>query len=265
MARPVDKKKRMLNGVQDLRGKRKNRALQMRKIIFFSLYLGLCLGLIPAEEPAKNQPAPLTQAAKDEAAPLTNTPNETEKKEACEFGYASWYAGKFHGRLTANGETFDTTQLTAAHKTLPFNTVVKVTNLSNNLYVVVRINDRGPFIPERIIDLSRAAAEKIKMIALGFVKVRVDIIGVATVQYAYTIQVGCYAEKDNALRMQGLLHAQQLNVILEETETKLTRVLLKQLTKTELEKAKVLLAKWGVTDLLIKKEAIADLPDTNLP
>lgn len=80
-----------------------------------------------------------------------------------EIGEASWYGPGFHGRKTANGERFDTYEMTAAHKTLPFGTLLKVTNLGNNLYCVVRINDRGPFIRGRIIDLSRAAKDAIGM------------------------------------------------------------------------------------------------------
>lgn len=80
-----------------------------------------------------------------------------------ETGEASWYGPGFHGRKTANGERFDTYDLTAAHKTLPFGTLLKVTNLENNLYTIVRINDRGPFIKGRIIDLSKAAKEEIGM------------------------------------------------------------------------------------------------------
>ena len=88
-------------------------------------------------------------------------------------GIASYYAGKFIGRLTANGEVYDATKFTAAHKTLPFGTMVKVTNLSNHKSVIVRINDRGPFVAGRIIDLSEAAAKKIDMMQAGVQKVTI--------------------------------------------------------------------------------------------
>lgn len=91
-------------------------------------------------------------------------------------GYASWYGPKFAGRPTANGEIFDPSQLTAAHKTLPFGTRVRVTNLTNNRSVTVRINDRGPFVAGRIIDLSRAAAERIAMIRSGVAPVRLELL-----------------------------------------------------------------------------------------
>src|SRR6056297_1237751 len=93
-----------------------------------------------------------------------------------EGGKASWYGGRFHGRQTASGEIFDTNKLTAAHKTLSFGTVVEVTNLANGKSIEVRINDRGPFVEGRIIDLSRAAATKIGMMSTGIAPVKVEIV-----------------------------------------------------------------------------------------
>lgn len=90
-----------------------------------------------------------------------------------EEGLASWYGPGFAGRLTANGEVFNPNELTAAHKTLPFGTRVRVTSVRNGRSVVVRINDRGPFKPGRIIDLSRAAAEAIGMVGSGIARVTV--------------------------------------------------------------------------------------------
>lgn len=88
-----------------------------------------------------------------------------------ETGEASWYGPGFHGRKTANGERFDTYEFTCAHKTLPFGTLLKVTNLENNLYTVVRVNDRGPYIRGRIIDLSKASKEAIGMGGTAQVKI----------------------------------------------------------------------------------------------
>ncbi len=92
-------------------------------------------------------------------------------------GNASWYGPKFHGKLTSNGETYNMWAMTAAHKTLPMNTIVKVTNLRNGMITVVRVNDRGPFIDTRIIDLSKAAASKINMVGHGTAPVRLEILG----------------------------------------------------------------------------------------
>ncbi len=91
-------------------------------------------------------------------------------------GIASFYADKFEGRQTANGEIYYHVKRTAAHRTLPFGSVVKVTNVENNKYVVVRINDRGPFVDNRIIDLSKSAANELDFIEKGLAKVRVELI-----------------------------------------------------------------------------------------
>ncbi|MFN4274210.1 MAG: septal ring lytic transglycosylase RlpA family protein [Aliihoeflea sp.] len=91
-------------------------------------------------------------------------------------GTASWYGSKFHGRRTANGERYDMHQLTAAHRTLPFGTKVRVTNQRNGRSVVVRINDRGPFAGRRIIDLSRGAAGQIGMVNSGVAPVKLEVL-----------------------------------------------------------------------------------------
>ena len=93
-----------------------------------------------------------------------------------EKGVASWYGPKFHGKLTANGEIFNQYELTAAHKTLPIPSAVKVTNLKNNKSIIIRINDRGPFVNDRIIDLSYQSAKKLKLLETGTGFVRVQIL-----------------------------------------------------------------------------------------
>lgn len=92
------------------------------------------------------------------------------------YGKASYYGDEFHGRTTANGEIYDRTKISAAHKTLAFGTMVKVKNLTNNREVVVRINDRGPFVSGRIIDLSFAAAKDLDMLKAGVVDVELTVI-----------------------------------------------------------------------------------------
>ena len=93
-----------------------------------------------------------------------------------EIGMASWYGGKFHGKRSADGTRFSTYEYTAAHKTLPFGSVVKVTNLNNSKFCYVRISDRGPFIDGRVIDLSKAAAIHLNMISTGVAKVKIETI-----------------------------------------------------------------------------------------
>ena len=94
-------------------------------------------------------------------------------------GTASWYGNEFHGRKTANGERFNQNGLTAAHRSLPFGTKVRVTNQDNGKSVVVRINDRGPFVGKRVIDLSRGAAQAVGMMDSGTAPVRLEVIGSA--------------------------------------------------------------------------------------
>ena len=121
-----------------------------------------------------------------------------------ETGTASWYGPNFHGKQTANGEVYNQNELTAAHKTLPFNTVVKVTNLANGKSVTVRINDRGPYVGRRVIDISRAAAERIDMIGPGTAKVRIELvkseqpISRNVEQEAFTVQLASYTVKSQA-------------------------------------------------------------------
>ena len=98
-------------------------------------------------------------------------------------GVSSWYGPNFHGNLTANGEVYDMYGVTAAHKTLPLNTTVRVTNLANNKSLILRINDRGPYIKGRILDCSYGAAKKLDFIIQGTTKVRIEIIEVGDNKY----------------------------------------------------------------------------------
>jgi rare lipoprotein A len=117
-----------------------------------------------------------------------------------ETGVASWYGPGFQGRPTSNREIYDMNEMTAAHRTLPFNTRVLVTNLDNGLQVRVRINDRGPFVDDRIIDLSLAAARRIEMIGPGTARVRVEILEVppAGATPRFFVQAGAFTIEANA-------------------------------------------------------------------
>lgn len=101
----------------------------------------------------------------------------TANPKKTQVGRASWYGAAFHGRLTANGEVYDMTHLTAAHKTFPLPSYARVTNLENGRSVIVRVNDRGPFADDRIIDLSKRAADMLDYTRSGTAKVRVDYAG----------------------------------------------------------------------------------------
>lgn len=133
-----------------------------------------------------------------------------------EEGYASWYGKKFHGRPTASGEPYNMYAITAAHRTLPMDTFVRVFNLDNGREVVVRINDRGPFAKKRIIDLSYGAASKVKLIGPGTSRVRIEALGEVRLSSGgfagfkshsdlrsgkFYVQVGAFWEPDNAYAM----------------------------------------------------------------
>lgn len=92
------------------------------------------------------------------------------------IGTASWYGPGFQGRLTANGERFDQEELTAAHRSLPFGTRLRVTNQTNGKSVIVRVNDRGPYVGKRVIDLSRGAAKKIGLVKSGTGRVKLEVV-----------------------------------------------------------------------------------------
>ena len=116
-------------------------------------------------------------------------------------GIASWYGPGFHGKKTSNGEIYDQNSLTAAHKTLPMNTILRVTNLENNKQIKVRINDRGPFVGNRIIDLSKKGAKDLDMIDQGTAMVKLEVIGFAKNQSKYNnfmIQIGAFKNINGA-------------------------------------------------------------------
>lgn len=127
-----------------------------------------------------------------------------------EVGMASWYGKDFHGKKTANGFIYDMYGVSAAHKTLPLGTQVRVTNLENNRSVILVINDRGPFVHGRILDLSYGAAQKLDTVERGVAKVRITAIGsiptaktsvvATTVIKYYHVRVGAFADRENAER-----------------------------------------------------------------
>jgi rare lipoprotein A len=170
-------------------------------------------------------------------------------------GLASWYGGKFHGRLTSSGEVFDTNTLTAAHKSLPFGTLVKVTNLDNSLSTLVKINDRGPFVEGRIIDLSRAAADEIGMLGQGVARVSLEIVAfAATDKDIYAIQVGAYGLEANAERAKLTLESAGLFVTIEKTGLNVARVLVRGVPAPLLAETRRKLESLGFLQYLLRKE-----------
>jgi rare lipoprotein A len=145
-----------------------------------------------------------------------------EKRESrdVQYGVASWYGGEFHGRPTSSGEIYDMYQLTCAHNTLPLGTVVMVTNLDNGRSLELKINDRGPFVKERIIDVSYAAAQMLGMWEKGTAPVKVEVVSLAIEPVQrFTLQVGSFADEPNAQRLAEQLRKSFENVYVATVET----------------------------------------------
>jgi rare lipoprotein A len=173
--------------------------------------------------------AAVSQTGSGAAAPTPAAPAAAAAEAALpvyETGLASWYGDPFHGRLTASGEVFDKLALTAAHKTLPFGTLVVVRNLETGQTVTVRINDRGPFVAGRIIDLSQAAGERIGLASRGVARVSLHIRQVSpllTNPPPKRIQLGSYGVAANAQAAASLAAAVGLTAVFEVAGT-VTRV-----------------------------------------
>jgi len=137
-----------------------------------------------------------------------------------EEGNASWYGAPFHGRRASNGEVYDMYKLTAAHRTLPFETMVRVTNLNNGKSTTVRITDRGPFVENRIIDLSLAAAREIELVGPGVARVRVEVLGnVDPTAGFFTVQVGAFRDPSNAERLRDRLSASYSPIFIQQYDS----------------------------------------------
>lgn len=150
---------------------------------------------------------------------------------------ASWYGHPYHGRRAANGEVYDMERLTAAHRTLPFDTRVRVENLNNRRRVEVRVTDRGPFVEGRIIDLSRAAARRLDLLGPGTAPVRLVATSVPRplTGCCYAVQVGAFRERGNAERQRARAEAERLPAWLErrDGDPPLWRVLVGRETSLE--------------------------------
>jgi rare lipoprotein A len=126
----------------------------------------------------------------------------------------------FHGRHASNGEIYDMYKLTAAHRTLPFETMVRVTNLNNGKFTVVRITDRGPFVDNRIIDLSLAAAREVDSVGAGVVPVRVEVLGGGDPTAGFfTVQVGAFRDRANAERLRDRLSAAYSPIFIQQYDS----------------------------------------------
>lgn len=137
-------------------------------------------------------------------------------------GLASWYGPDFHGKKTSSQEIYNMYDLTAAHKSLPFGTYVMVTNLENGKSVQVRINDRGPFVRGRIIDLSYAAARVLGMVGQGVIRVRIEVLNRIVHSRAsprFSVQIGAFISRENAEALKLQIQKKYQNVYISTFKT----------------------------------------------
>ncbi len=189
---------------------------------------------------------------------------------------ASYYADKFHGKKTSSGETFNMYAFTAAHKTLPFGTMLRVTNLENGKSVDVRVNDRGPFSESREIDVSKAAAEKLGMLGKGTAQVSLEILQLGgadsttetskaavekkfpelTPNKRWDIQLGAYSKRENAeVTAQKLVDAGFKNVVFQRT-SEITRVVIKDVPTENVQDTLAELESKGFSDYFVRERKV---------
>ena len=227
----------MINGLaMILRPRNLNSRIDHRRVLVLLLpALAFCFLFLPAcgkkHHAARipNAPQPSRASSQPREHPATTQPLAVSIGYT-EEGVASWYGIPYHGRAAADGEIYDMETLVAAHRLLPFNTWLKVTNLANNKTVNVRVIDRGPFIQGRLIDLSKAAARQIDLLGPGIGTVRLEVIA-APVDIPsndfYAVQVGAFSVEGNAERAR-LRYAERFGnaqLALKQGATPLWRVL----------------------------------------
>ena len=168
----------------------------------------------------KPTPPPEKKEVLKEEKPVPEIKIEKRETREVQYGVASWYGGDFHGRPTSSGEIYDMYQLTCAHNTLPLGTTVMVTNLENGRSLELKVNDRGPFVKERIIDLSYAAAQILGIWEKGTVFVKMEVIAPLIEQIQrFTCQVGSFIDEVKAQKLAEQLRKNFENVYVTTVET----------------------------------------------
>jgi rare lipoprotein A len=202
-----------LEAIQKIRF-RFNPSAWLPTLLIVTAIVAGCAGRRPVTSSAPPAPQPETVpepgATQPPPAPSVTQPSTRSAPFVpgifVEQGIASWYGVPFHGRRAANGEIFDMNTLVAAHRTLPFGSIVRVTNLNNGRQVDVRVIDRGPFVGDRILDLARAAAAGLDMIGTGTAPVRIQLLsGPSLMTGDFTVQIGAFSDRDNAERLRERL------------------------------------------------------------
>jgi rare lipoprotein A len=213
-----------------------NRVTRPRPFICAALFASTLLFIgcaakrpVSTRQPAPGQPSNIPPATADAAKRDTSISAASGKSKTpiapatvgyLEEGSASWYGNPFNGRRSSNGEIYDMYKMTAAHRTLPFDTMVRVTNLANGKSTTVRITDRGPFVDGRVIDLSYAAAREIESIGPGIVPVRLEVLGNVDISAGFfTVQVGAFRDHANAERLRERLNASYTPIFIQQYDS----------------------------------------------
>lgn len=218
----------------------------MPSIIVFWILIGVGSGC--ASHPIKSNPGPEAHSSSVQTLPyrvdgrvyypLDNSSGFVQE------GIASWYGPDFHGKLTSNGEVYNMNSMTAAHKTLPFNSIVVVTHRESGKSVTVRINDRGPFVGDRIIDLSYGAANKLGIAETGTAPVNLRVVrgaisspprnasGASANKAIYSVQVGVFGELENARKISQQFNNSRIYTV-NQNNRKLFKVLVGKYTNYE--------------------------------
>ena len=203
--------------------------------VYFSVTLLLVLSLFSCGEKRSDSPSSSKPSKSTSGKPATQRPYVIKGKKYypiansdgyVDSGLASWYGPGFHGRKTSNGEKYNMYDDTAAHKILPMNTMVHVKNLENNKEIIVRINDRGPFVRGRIIDLSFTSAKKLGIVKNGTARVRVTALAATNKkkekpnfkQGEFYVQIGAFRIRNNALRLQKKFHEYGHEVVIHRLD-----------------------------------------------
>jgi rare lipoprotein A len=193
-------------------GAKRNRSIESALVFAVSAVLFVVAGCahhnVSTQPPAQPPAAQPSQPVPPSAQPPASERLPIVPGGYTEEGVASWYGAPFDGRRTSNGEIYNMHQFTAAHRTLPFNALVRVTNLTNGKQTEVRINDRGPFVGNRVIDLSYSAAEAIGMVGPGTAMVRLEVLSGPSPSIGFFgVQVGAFLHQENAERLKAQLEA----------------------------------------------------------
>ncbi len=188
-------------------------------VLFLILFLLTGCGAKHRIAVERRMPPPEKKEGVKEERPIIEKVEKRETKEV-QYGMASWYGEEFHGRSTSSGEIYDMYQLTCAHNTFPLGTLVMVTNLENGRSLELKVNDRGPFVKERIIDLSYAAAQILDIWEKGTAFVKVEVIGPLIEQIQrFTLQVGSFIDEVKAQKLADQLRKSFDNVYITTVET----------------------------------------------